>query len=83
MAWQITPAWGYQPDLAKSSEVEVRFTALAEGRTRVDVEHRYFERMGPGWEGMRVGVDSGGGWGSLLEMFAARFAQPVSGEGPA
>ena len=27
-AWQITPQWKYQPELAQSSEVEVRFTEL-------------------------------------------------------
>src|SRR5262245_46955887 len=26
LAWQITPEWGYQPDLAESSEVEIRFS---------------------------------------------------------
>src|SRR5690242_21174091 len=28
MAWQITPAWGYEPDLAKATEVEVTFTPV-------------------------------------------------------
>ena len=75
IAWQITPEWGYEPDLAKSSEVEITFTPIAEGGTRVDLEHRHFERMGPGGARMRVGVDSPGGWGSLLELFAARVEQ--------
>jgi uncharacterized protein YndB with AHSA1/START domain len=74
MAWQITPEWGYEPDLAKSSEVEVRFTAVGGGATRVDLEHRHFERMGLGGAAMRTGVESAGGWGSLLELFAASFA---------
>jgi len=71
LAWQITHQWGYEPDLAKSSEVEIRFTPV-DGGTRVDLEHRHFERMGPGGDAMRVGVDSAGGWGGLLELFAAR-----------
>jgi uncharacterized protein YndB with AHSA1/START domain len=71
MAWQITHEWGYEPDLAKSSEVEVRFTPVASG-TRVDLEHRHFERMGPGGATMRTAVESAGGWGSLLERFSAR-----------
>jgi hypothetical protein len=74
MAWQITHEWGYQPDLAKASEVEVRFTAAGEGRTRVDLEHRYFERMGPGAVEMRTAVSSEGGWETLLQLFAARLA---------
>jgi uncharacterized protein YndB with AHSA1/START domain len=69
IAWQITHEWGYQPDLAKSSEVEVRFTPQPDGGTRVDLEHRHFNRMGPGGATMRVGVDAPGGWGTLLDAF--------------
>lgn len=70
LAWQIDHTWGYQPDLAKSSEVEVTFTATDDGGTRVDLEHRGFHRMGAGGDAMRVAVGSEGGWGSLLQMFA-------------
>ena len=69
ISWQITHEWGYEPDLAKSSEVEVRFTPQPDGGTRVDLEHRNFNRMGPGGATMRVGVDSPGGWGTLLDAF--------------
>jgi len=72
MAWQIGPAWQYEPDVAKSSEVEVRFTPEADGTTRVDLEHRYFERMDAGGEGMRAAVDGPGGWGGTLELYRAR-----------
>lgn len=75
MAWQITTAWGYEADLEKASEVEVRFTPERDGSTRVDLEHRYFERHGDGWEGMRTSVDSSGGWGGLLDLFAAKAAE--------
>ena len=70
MAWKITAQWTYEPDPAKASEVEVRFIPLENGSTRVDLEHRHFERMGAGWETMRGMVDSEGGWGGLLQMFA-------------
>jgi hypothetical protein len=73
MAWQITHEWGYQPDLANASEVEVCFTAVDEGKTRVDLEHRYFERMGAGGAEMRTAV--AGGWGKLLEMFDSRAGE--------
>jgi uncharacterized protein YndB with AHSA1/START domain len=73
MAWMITHEWGYEPDLAKASEVEIRFTPLDGGRTRVDLEHRNFERMGPGGAAMRTAVD--GGWVKLLELFAARATE--------
>ena len=79
IAWQITHQWGYEPDLAKSSEVEVRFTALGERLTRVDLTHGYFERMGAGADSMRTTVSSPGGWGTLLEMFAAKAGPAIAG----
>ena len=74
LAWQITHEWGYQPDMAQSSEVEVRFTPV-EGGTRVDVEHRRLDRHGVGAASMRTAVDSPNGWIGLLQLFAARVAQ--------
>jgi len=71
-AWQIDGAWRFEPDVAKTSEVEVRFTPEAGGTTRVDLEHRGFERMPEGGESMRKGVASAMGWGTLLEMFKGR-----------
>jgi uncharacterized protein YndB with AHSA1/START domain len=70
MAWQVTPLWKYEPDVTKASEVEVRFTAERDGSTRVDLEHRYFERHGAGWEQMRSQIDAPMGWGELLRLFA-------------
>jgi uncharacterized protein YndB with AHSA1/START domain len=72
MAWKISPQWQYEPDLAKSSEVEVRFVPEPDGSTRVELEHRHFERMGEGWENTRNQVDSNKmGWSDLLDMYAA------------
>ncbi|MGH9642444.1 MAG: SRPBCC family protein [Terriglobales bacterium] len=71
MAWKITAQWQYESDMSKSSEVEVRFTPLESGSTRVDLEHRNFARTGSGWETMRGMVDYEGGWGGLLKMFGA------------
>ncbi len=70
IAWQITHQWGYEPDLAKSSEVEIRFEPEQDGSTRVDLEHRNFRRHGAGAESMRKSVDSEGGWGTLLQLYA-------------
>jgi hypothetical protein len=74
IAWQITGNWQYEPDISKSSEVEVRFTPVDDGMTRVDLEHRDFARMVSGAPEMRAGVDAEGGWGPLLQTFAARAA---------
>ena len=75
MAWQINPDWTYQPDLALSSEVEVRFTPLGDGTTRVDLEHRNFDRHGAGGATMATGVGGEGGWGALLAGFAERVVK--------
>jgi uncharacterized protein YndB with AHSA1/START domain len=69
-AWQITHQWGFEPDISKASEVEVRFTPEPDGSTRVDLEHRHFARMGPGSEQMKQAVGGEGGWGMLLQLFA-------------
>ena len=71
MAWQVTPTWQYEPELSKSSEVEVRFTPQPDGSTRVDLEHRYFSRHGAGVETMRTAVEGPGGWPMTLELFKA------------
>jgi DinB superfamily/Activator of Hsp90 ATPase homolog 1-like protein len=78
MAWQITPEWKHQPDLAQSSEVEVRFTPVDEGSTRVDLEHRHFERHGAGGDAMRAGVDAPNGWTTILSLFADTAQRPVA-----
>jgi uncharacterized protein YndB with AHSA1/START domain len=75
LAWQITHEWGYEPELAKSSEVDIRFTPESGGHTRVDLEHRHFERHGAGASSMRTAVDSPSGWGGLLDLFKARVEQ--------
>jgi uncharacterized protein YndB with AHSA1/START domain len=78
MAWKITAAWHFQPDLAQSSEVEVIFTPVGNGSTRVDLEHRCFERVGAGWETMRAMVGGEGGWGGLLQLFATEAEKSAS-----
>jgi uncharacterized protein YndB with AHSA1/START domain len=75
MAWQIDEHWKYEPDLAKSSEVEVRFTPEPDGSTRVDLEHRYLERHGAGAAAIKTAIEAPGGWGSLLQLFATRVEQ--------
>jgi hypothetical protein len=40
--------------------------------TRVDLEHRHFERHGAGGASIRAAVDALMGWGELLKTFAER-----------
>jgi uncharacterized protein YndB with AHSA1/START domain len=72
ISWDISPQWRLETDLAKTSEVEVRFVAEAPERTRVELEHRNLERHGAGWEAVRDGVAGSGGWPLYLERFAER-----------
>jgi uncharacterized protein YndB with AHSA1/START domain/uncharacterized damage-inducible protein DinB len=69
IAWQVNPNWQFDPDLSHASEVEVLFTPETGGTTRVDLEHRHFERHGGEFDNMRTGVGGPGGWGGLLQMF--------------
>jgi uncharacterized protein YndB with AHSA1/START domain len=75
LAWQINGAWQYEPEVARSSEVEVLFTPQSDGSTRVDLEHRHFDRLGPAGAGMSSMVNAPGGWGDTLRLFAARAEQ--------
>ena len=68
VSWEISSEWKPDPRPAFTSEVEVRFTAEAAGRTRVELEHRNFERLGAAaGEKMRKDVD--GGWPAILDLY--------------
>jgi uncharacterized protein YndB with AHSA1/START domain len=69
--WDISPHWQIETDRDRSSEVEVRFIAETPERTRVQLEHRYLDRHGEGWEGLRAEVGGDGGWPLYLERYAA------------
>jgi uncharacterized protein YndB with AHSA1/START domain len=75
ISWNISPRWQIETDLEKTSEVEVRFIAESDHRTRVELEHRHLDRHGDGWEGVRAGVDSGEGW----PLYLRRYAELVAG----
>lgn len=73
-SWDIGPTWQLETDPDNASEVEVRFVAEADDRTRVELEHRSLDRHGPGWESLRDGVADDGGWPLYLERYAALLA---------
>jgi hypothetical protein len=74
--WQLDAEWAFDPDTEKASEVEVRFTEEAPGRTRVDLEHRLIERFGDRAEQMLVVFGSEGGWTGLLRRFSEAAGRP-------
>lgn len=73
-SWNIGLDWKLEPDPARRSEVDVRFTAQGPDRTLVQLEHRGLERHGDGWEGMRDAVGSPGGWAGGLRRFGDYIA---------
>jgi len=82
MAWQITHEWGFEPDLDRSSEVEVTFVPTSSGGTRVDLVHRFFSRHGVGADPMRAAVDAPNGWPGLLNLFAERADETAEAAAP-
>ncbi|MBO0883738.1 MAG: SRPBCC family protein [Mycobacterium sp.] len=69
-SWDIGPYWQIESDPAKASEVEVRFIAETADRTRVELEHRYLDRHGEGWTGLRDGISGEDGWPLYLTRYA-------------
>ena len=67
LAWQTNAQWQYDPDLV--TEVEVKFIAESADTTRVELEHRYLERMGEKAAEARIAVDSPRGWSAITEAF--------------
>jgi hypothetical protein len=48
----------------------VRFIAVGDDRTRVELEHRRLDRYGARRDEMRAIFDTGGDWGRILRLFA-------------
>lgn len=74
-SWDISPHWQIESDLDRASEVEVRFTAEAPQRTRVELEHRHLDRHGEGWQGLREGVGGDEGWPLYLNRYGEQLKQ--------
>jgi uncharacterized protein YndB with AHSA1/START domain len=73
LSWHLQGDWGYDPDPAKASEVEVAFIKETDSRTRVELTHRHIERHDAP-EKVVAGIDSPGGWGGILADYAAAVA---------
>jgi uncharacterized protein YndB with AHSA1/START domain len=59
--------WHLRRDRADATEVEIRFVAVAPAVTRVEIEHRGWERLGaqgPAWRDANYG-----GWSTLLPHY--------------
>lgn len=70
--WEISAEW--KPDGDNPSELEVTFIAESPEATRVELEHRDFERLGEkAGEKLRSDVDRG--WPMALDMYAEEVAR--------
>ncbi len=70
LAWHLNGSYQFAPDPKQASEVELRFVADGPTKTRVELEHRGFERHGADAEGLRAAVGSDQGWPLTLERFS-------------
>jgi uncharacterized protein YndB with AHSA1/START domain len=73
-SWHVGPGhdqpdWTCDPEIARASEVEIRFTAEGLGATLVELEHSKLERHGEGYEKLWELFDGPGAWGHILEQF--------------
>src|SRR5919108_1934006 len=59
--------WHLRRDRADATEVEIRFLSAGDGATRVEIEHRGWERLGALGDEQRN--RNRGGWATLLPHF--------------
>jgi uncharacterized protein YndB with AHSA1/START domain len=77
VAWEppnrLVLSWSPDPERPAATEVEVRFTAVEPGHTRVELEHRGWERLGD--QAAQVRSSYEGGWPGVLDAFAGAAMQ--------
>jgi hypothetical protein len=64
--------WHLRADRADATDVEIRFVDQGDATTRVEIEHRGWERLGARGEGWRDANRAG--WSGLLPHFVAACA---------
>ena len=76
LAWHLNGDFEFVPDITQASEVEIRFTSQV-GKTKVELEHRHFERHGDSGERLRTQVDKPEGWSYVLENYLKSFSGTI------
>ena len=74
LTWQMSADWTYEPDPARTSEIEVTFVAEGRNRTRLIYEHRHLERYANQAEAMRMVLDRPGAAEAVLAAFESALA---------
>jgi uncharacterized protein YndB with AHSA1/START domain len=67
LAWLVSPQWQIEEEEERASEVEVRFSAIDDDNTRVELRHHGLARHGAGWESAATGLEQG--WPLYLDRF--------------
>jgi uncharacterized protein YndB with AHSA1/START domain len=70
LGWHLGTEWKFDPDPAKASEVEIRFTAKNPSSTQVDLVHSKLERHGEGYEQLLAALRGPEAWSRVLADFA-------------
>ena len=73
--------WHIRTDRADATEVEIRFHDQGEAKTRVEIEHRGWERLGsrgPGWR-----TANQAGWNGVLPEYVRVCSRVATTERPA
>ena len=76
LSWHLQADWAPDSDPARASEIEVRFAAEADGRTRVDLEHRALHRHGDGAASISEAISQESGWTGILASYVAAVGAP-------
>jgi DNA-binding transcriptional ArsR family regulator/uncharacterized protein YndB with AHSA1/START domain len=77
LSFQVSPAWTYEEDPDRGSQIEVTFTPEDPHSTRVDLTHRHLERYGTEAERMRRILDGRGGEPlTAFARYVAAIARP-------
>lgn len=77
ISWHLDANFEFHPEMARASELDIRFIAEGASRTRLEFEHRGIERHGAGYQKLRDQLD--GGWIGVLDAFAALAHGSASG----
>jgi len=74
LAWLISPQWQVEERKDRASQVEVRFSAIDDRNTRVELRHHGLERHGAGWESAASSLSGEAGWPLYLKSFQQLLA---------
>lgn len=84
VAWEpphrLAYLWHLRADRRDATEVEIRFTAESTSRTRIDIDHRGWDRLGTLGQSRRDA--NGAGWAGLLPHYVGAAGAAMD-EGPA